>query len=89
MSFHRDWGPPEPPIKTLCPIDRSKEAEGESEDASGDNGKKRRRHDGAANNHNNQPPMAHAVSVNGRRVLLCNFNGIIFQVSRCCEAIEN
>lgn len=68
-------------MKLLCPLDHSKGrggAEGEDEEK---NGRKRRRDESARGN-NLQPPFAHTVSLGGRRVLLCNFNGIMFQVER-------
>lgn len=68
-------------MKLLCPLDHSKGrggAEGEEEEK---NGRKRRRDESARGN-NLQPPFAHTVSLGGRRVLLCNFNGIMFQVER-------
>lgn len=75
VSHYHDWPPTPPPIRTQCPIIRSKE-EGSGDD---DNGRKRRRGD-STHNSRAPPQMAHAVSINGRRMLLCNFNGIIFQV---------
>ena len=68
-------------MKTLCPIDHSKErekAEGEEEN----NTKRKRRRDESARGNNHQPTFAHTLSHGGRRVLMCNFNGIMFQVRR-------
>ena len=93
VGHFKEWGTPCPPVKTLCPIDpekigkRSTEQEGEGEDSNKeeDNERKRRRnHFGGARPRGDQsllaPSVARAVNINGRRVLLCSFNGITFQV---------
>ena len=75
-------------MKTLCPIDHSKErekAEGEGEN----NTKRKRRRDESARGNNHQPSFAHTLSLGGRRVLMCNFNGIMFQVGREGKEGEN
>ena len=83
-------------MKTLCPLDpdkvgkKSSEQEGEGEDSSKEENNERRRrrnHFGGARLRAEQggllaPSVAHAVNINGRRVLLCSFNGITFQVSQ-------
>jgi len=68
-------------MKLLCPLDHSKGREGAEGEEEEKNGRKRRRDESARGNHL-QPPFAHTVSLGGRRVLLCNFNGIMFQVRR-------
>ena len=78
MSHYREWGPPPSPIKTLCPIDHAKKAEREAKREENND-----RHGNAASGNGpsrNAPSFAQSVDLNGRRVLLCNFNGITFQV---------
>ncbi len=79
--FHRDWPLPPDPITPLTPIDRSKQREEEEEEEGKetDGGRKRRRNDPSQGD-DGRFPMAQAVSMNGRRVLLCNFNNVVFQV---------
>ena len=94
VGHFREWGKPSPPVKTLCPLDPSKvgkkssEQEGEGEDSSKEESnerKRRRNHFGGARPRGEQnllaQSMAQAANINGRRVLLCSFNGITFQVS--------
>ena len=93
ISFFREWGMPSPPVKTMCPIDpdkigkkpRERDVKGEDDDSNkeGDNERKSRRNNLEARRERSLfagPSVARAVHVNGRRVLLCNFNGIMFQV---------
>lgn len=81
MAHYREWGPPEPLMKTLCPIDHSKERE-KAEREGENNTKRKRRRDESARGNNHQPSFAHTLSLGGRRVLMCNFNGIMFQVGK-------
>ena len=78
ISHYREWDTAVQSLKTLCPIDRNKESE---EDGSKDNNNvhRTRRQSDAARGHDH-PPLAQAIMLNGRRVLLCNFNGVTFQV---------
>lgn len=76
MAFFREWSSPPPPIVPLTPIDHSKE---EQEGAEANSGRKRRRND-FSQSEDGPPPLAHAFSVNGRRILICNFNNTVFQV---------
>lgn len=73
MSYYRDWGPIPDPLKALCPIDHSKKKEEITEMGS---------ENGACADlpPNNEPSFVEAVDMNGQRILLCNFNGITFQV---------
>ena len=91
ISHFREWGEPSPPVKTLCPIDPDKIGKkwsvgGDDSNKEGDGERKRRRnHSGPRGRPRGEqgllpPSVAHAVHINGRKVLLCNFNGIIFQV---------
>ena len=92
VGHFKAWDTPCPPVKTLCPLDpekvgkKSSEQEGEDSSKEENNERKRRRnHFGGARPRGEQsllaPSVAHAVNINGRRVLLCSFNGITFQVS--------
>ena len=91
-SHYRKWDMPSPSVKILCPIDpekigkKSMGQEGEEDDSSKeeDNERKRRRNYFGARPRVEQglmpPSLAHAINVNGRRILLCNFNGVMIQV---------
>ena len=80
MSYHRDWGPPPVAPKALCPIDHTKERP-ESEKG------EERRENGACGHGpvRNEPSIIHALDMNGQPILLCNFNGITFQVHGKCQ----
>ena len=94
MAHYRDWGPSSPPVKILCPIDHSKEkldqsssedgqakaeaaASGDGDSGSGSNGYRK---GGARESGDGRMQYAHPMNINGRRMLICNINGIYFQV---------
>lgn len=68
LSHSREWGPPEPPLKTLCPIDHTKQRP-----------RKKQRNDEGGH----ESPVNHSRCVNGMQVLFCSFNGNVFQVRIC------
>lgn len=94
VSYYKEWGIPQPAIKTLCPIDHTKgRARQHTEDnqsggddavggakAPGANGQR----DGVARALRGQRmqnmPYARPMNINGRRMLICNVNGVYFQV---------
>lgn len=109
MSYFREWGPPSTPVRTLCPIDHSKQnlgedrkptgAEGGTEAGAGlgpgqDNRDSSRRKRGGARGRgagggsggpgSSRPnlPYAQSMNINGRKMLICNINGMYFQVCR-------
>ena len=92
IGHFREWGLPSLSVKTLCPIDPDtiekkplKVEEDDDSNKEGDERKRRRNNSGPRARPRGEqglvpPSVAHAVHINGRKVLLCNFNGIIFQV---------
>ncbi len=84
MTFYREWLAPPPAIVPLTPIDRSKPRAAMEEGGEADQGRKRRRD--LSNSDDGPPPIAHTMSINGRRILLCNFNNVVFQVLRSVSA---
>ncbi len=87
MAHYKKWGPPSPPVKTLCPIDHSKEQKkknpvsdeegGEGSDGDVKGGARGR---GSPRQQNHNMPYAQPMNIDGRKVLICNFNGIYIQV---------
>ena len=85
VSYFKEWGPPRADLKVLCPIDHTKGRPSDMEDRDsgaaegGDSPRRgrRRRHSGRGKH-----PSARQLNINGRRMLICNVNGVYFQV-RC------
>ncbi len=83
LSCYRDWGSPPAPLKTLCPIDHSQKLEGNTEAAGGENGASV---DSLLSR--NEPSFVQTVDANGKNVILCNFNGVTFQVHMQVAALS-
>lgn len=81
MRYYRDWGPSIPPVRLLCPIDHSSESCSEDVHSKGAEGGG----EGEATPMQNRGgargrPHAQSMRINGRRMLMCNINGMFFQV---------
>ena len=91
MRYYREWGPSTPPVKLLCPIDHSsrKNDDSSSEDShsrGAEGGASRPQNRGGARGRGDAGggrqnlPHAQSMRINGRRMLVCNINGLFFQV---------
>ena len=79
-GYHKVWGSVSPPVKLLCPIDRSKEGSGSVNDSEAEEGSGAEGGGGGGESGPRGGGCAQSMNLKGRRMLLCNIDGIYYQV---------
>ena len=95
MGYYKEWNVPQPSIKILCPIDNTRSKKSHTEDDQSEDNEAvdiarapEARANGEGDGRARVPRRriqaaginAQPMNINGRRMLICNVNGVYFQV---------
>ena len=101
VSYYKKWGPPRRDPQILCPIDHTNERSSEEDEEDEEDENSDVAEGGAPlprRRHRQQPgrrvgggngPSARQVNIDGKRMLICNVNGVYFQVGRSSQVLNN